>query len=193
MQALARLRGQVVRMRATPETRAEDALDLVDEALQLVEALRVECGSLQQRCVSLEAGIAQRDREAHELLDAAPPLIVTDSTGTIVDVNRAASALLGRSTPRLKQELLLHFFDDRAAFGELVRALSSAAPPADAVLRVRPRERAPFDAEITIARDPRSGGTRWLWFLARVSGPQTSARTIAPRPDAPPPSHQGRN
>ena len=162
-------------MRANSAATASDALDLTDEALGLIDTLRSECGGLEKRCVTLETQLREYDADVRALLDLVPTaLIVTDTTGIILDANRAAATLLGRSTPRLKHELLLHFFDDRAAFTQVVKSLSMAvtSAPAKVALKLRPRERAPFHAEISFARDPRQGELRWLWFIGRITEPQ---------------------
>ena len=193
MHTLARLRGQMISMRANSATTASDALDLADEALQLIDTMRVELAALEQRRLALQAEIGHHERESQAMLQVIPVAIVgTDAQGRIVQANRAAADLLGRSAPRLKDELLLHFFDDRTAFTELVQALAPAGGAERAALTLRPRERAPFEAEITIVPDPRQGEASWLWFLGRSSDRQTPGRTIvAPttgrashRPDA---------
>jgi PAS domain S-box-containing protein len=186
MLALARLRTQAARMRASSATvRAEDALDIADAALGLLDQLREASGALQHHAAGLERQLRTHDRETRALLDLAPvPLITTDVGGTIVDVNAAAAKALGRSAPRLRGELLLHFFDDRAAFSELVRGLTGAVTPQGGVMRVRPRERAPFEAKVVLAEDPRAGEPRWLWFLEKVSAGETPARMFVPPPSA---------
>lgn len=168
MHTLARLRGQLVRMRTKSDSKAAEALDVADQALQLVDTLRGECAALEKRCITLEAQLGEREGNLRAFLDLLPAgVIVTDSAGMIIEANRAAAQLLGRSTPRLKQELLLHFFEDRAGFTKVIRSLSGGADPATVTMRVRPRERAPFDAEITMAPDPRTEERRWVWFLGR--------------------------
>ncbi len=191
MHALARLRGQMARLRERTDARVADALDLAELALGLVEDVRLECAALQQRCAEAERQARNAEAETRTLLDLAPlPLVTTDSCGMIVDANRAAARLLGRSAPKLRNELLLHFFDDRAAFTALLRNLPTVLDPQPARLQLRPRERAPLIVEITRARDPRSGDDRWLWFLARLSAPPDAVRTTVHRspeePSSPP-------
>jgi PAS domain S-box-containing protein len=154
-------------------------LDLADEALQLIDTMRAELSALDQRRLSLQAEIGHHERESQAILQVIPiPIVSTDAQGRIVHANRAAAELLGRSAPRLKDELLLHFFDDRTAFTELLQALAPAGGAERTVLKLRPRERAPFDAEITIVPDPRQGEESWLWFLGRSNDRQTPGRTI---------------
>ena len=190
MHALAKLRAQMVRMRASASTSAADALDLADEAVQFIDTLRGEVSTLEKRCESLRAEIGFHEREAQAILQVMPlAVVVTDPQGHIVDANRSAAELLGRSTARLKEELLLHFFDDRAAFSRLLQDLRAADDMARTTLRMRPRERAPFDADITIVRDPRQGEVRWFWCVSRPSARPTPGRTIVLPTAGPSPHH----
>jgi len=178
MNTLARLRGQMVRMRATASTTASDALDLAEDALQLVDTMRAELSALEKQRAGLQTEIGLHEHETRALLEVLPLAVVsTDRQGRIMDANRAASELLGRSVPRLKEELLLHFFDDRAGFSELLQRLGPAGDAERRVLKLRPRERAPFDADVTVVPDPRHSEASWLWFLGRSSDPQTTGRT----------------
>jgi len=190
MHTLARLRSQLVRMRNTTNTAAGDALDLAEETLQLIDTLRAELSASEKRRVTLQAEMGMHAREAQVLLQAVPmAIVVTDPQGRIEDANRAAADLLGRSTARLREELLLHFFDDREAFTRLVQGLPTVPSSERATLKLRPRERAPFDADITLVRDPRQGPTRWLWFVGRSTDRQTRARTIVLPTAEPAPHH----
>lgn len=186
MHALAHLRGRLVRLKETARPAAEDALALADESLQVVDTLRAECAALEKRCFTLETQIEAHDRDTHAILDVAPvAIVITDHGGRILHANSAATALLGRSAPRLKEELLLHFFDDRAAFTDVLRSAMSANAPIRTSLQLRPRERAPFEAEITLAPDPREGDARCVWFLGRAGeAPLTTRKRIGSAPDA---------
>jgi PAS domain-containing protein len=184
MHALARLRGQVVRMRENTALRAADALDVADAALALVDDLRQEGAAMRRRCTELEGELAAHRQDTETLLNLAPvAMITTDSAGTILSANRGASLLLGRSIPRLRHDLLMHFFEDRAAFADLIRTLDDDAQlPRQLGLRMRPHERAPFDAELRLARDPRAGVRCCLWFISRVSDPRKRADTVVRAP-----------
>ena len=177
-------------MRASPSTTASDALEVADEAFQLIDTLRAELSASEKRSVTLQAEMGAHARQAQALLQVVPtPIVVTDPQGRIEDANRAAAEFLGRSTARLKEELLLHFFDDREAFARLLRGLASTPSSERTTLKLRPRERAPFQADITLVRDPRQGATRWLWFLGRSTDRQTRTRTIVLPTSEHPPHH----
>jgi PAS domain-containing protein len=190
MQALARIRAKAARLRTSVKPEQEEALAILDEALEFADRMRAGCAAIQQRNSQLEARLRQHDAEVHELIDTLPPaLICTDVAGLIVDVNRAGAALLGLSQARLKNELLLYFAEDRAGFGDFVRTLPrSSGVAARASARIRPRDRAPFVAEMTVIRDPREGDDQWIWTFERVSGARMRGRTRSPGAAAPSPS-----
>jgi PAS domain S-box-containing protein len=189
MQALARLRSKAARLRAAAKAEPEVLLQALDEALALTDAIRTQSAMVQARNAELEAEAQRRDDEMRALLDALPyPIVYTDCAGQIMDVNPAAAALLGMSRTRLKNELLLHFVEDRAGFTDVIRALPRNGAALRATARVRPRDRAPFDAGVTVLRDPRASEQRWLWLLERVSVAQTSAGTPSAASGEPSPS-----
>ena len=172
MRELARVRAQAARLRATRGPRQDEAVTLIDDALQLLDTLRADCAALQQRCTELERRIAAREAGGRRLLDALPQAIVTtDSSGRIIDANRPACLMLARSRSKLANDLLLHFAEDRAAFSSLVREIPHAAAPLTACARFRPSERAPNEALLTELRDPRSDAAQWLWLISRHSQP----------------------
>lgn len=188
MQALARVRAKAAKLRAGAGAESE-AVALLDEALELTDAMRVECAGLQQQIIDLQSRLQQRARAAEELIDRMPAaLVLTDCAGLIADANPAAATLFGLGRAGLKRELLLHFAEDRSGFADLVRRLPHGDEPIRASARIRPRNRAPFDADITLLKDPRDGEDRWLWFFDRVSAVQSAARMRAPRAAAPSPS-----
>jgi hypothetical protein len=67
----------------------------------------------------------------------------------------------------LRETLLLHFFEDREAFSLLVQRMRSARDPIEIAMRLRPRERAPFDALVTVTEDPRCMEPRWVWCIEK--------------------------
>ena len=188
MQALAHLRAKAAKLRRGGGADS-DELTLLDEALQLTDAMRVECAALQQQIVDLQSRLDMQENEAQQLIDRAPAaLVLTDSAGIIADANRAAVTMFGLGKQGLKHELLMHFAEDRSGFAELVRRLPHGAEPIRANARIRPRNRAPFDADIILLKDPRHGDDRWLWFFDRVSALQSAGRMRVPREATPSPS-----
>jgi PAS domain-containing protein len=168
MRELARIRAEAGKLPSAKGGGEDPTVTLLDDALRLLETMRSECAALQQRCTELESRLAARVDAAHRLHDAMPqPIITTDSTGVILDANRAACAALARSRPKLVNDLLLHFVEDRVAFSGVVRELARATAPIVARARFRPPDRAPFGATVTVLRDPRVDPAEWLWLLSR--------------------------
>jgi PAS domain-containing protein len=185
MRALARVRTKAAKLRGG-RAGDSDACALLDETLELTDAMRVECAGLQQQILDLQGRLQMREREVQELIDRLPAaLVLTDGAGIIADANHAATTMFGLGRAGLKHELLLHFAEDRPGFADLLRRLPHGGEPIRAIARIRPRNRAPFDADITLLKDPREAGARWLWFFDRVSALQSAGRIRAPRAAAP--------
>lgn len=164
MRDLARLRARATRLRTRGSPRNE-AFFLLEQSLEVTDRLREEAAALRARCVTLERTLDQHDRELRVIFDILPvPIITTDGGGIIADANRAACVLLGRSVSALQRQWLLHFAENRAAFAVLLGEMPHATAPIRSRVRIRPQERAPFDADVTIA--PGVAGD-WLWFLER--------------------------
>jgi PAS domain-containing protein len=169
MRALAILRSRAARLHEeTAESPQGAAIALLDEALELADLLRIECARLEQKSVTLQ-------QRLERLLNVLPHAVVaTDGAGTIVEANRAAAALLARSALQLRGEPLIYLTENREDFSALIRRLSESES-LNARLRFRPYNRAPFDASITIVRDPDDSGNR-LWFLNRVAKPALASK-----------------
>lgn len=169
MQSLARLRARAARLRGRTSGDTADTLEVLDEALELTDAIREDCSRLQQRCSAFEQKIRDQEEASNALLERVPlAMVATDASGTIVRANRAAAKLLGRSAPHLRGSLLLHFFEDRPAFSGLLQRLPAEREAIELPFRFRPRERAPFDALITVIEDPRVDEPRWVWCIERA-------------------------
>lgn len=165
MRELARVRAQAAKLRRRPA--ADEAVELLEDVLLLVDALRIECAGLQQRCSELEADRRRSDEGMQKLLDALPgPIVTTDACGTILDANRAACLLLARSRAKLTNDLLLHFAEDREQFTSVIRELPLVESHQLPHARFRPKDRAPVDTAVTVVRDPRIESPQWLWVFA---------------------------
>lgn len=174
MRELARLRSQLTKLKTRTGSGHDETVALLEQSLDLTDRLRGEAAALEDRCAYLEDALGRRDANLHSLFDLLPTAIVTtDGAGIIVDANRAASALLGRSSAKLHNQLLLHFAEDREGFAGLVRKLPHAADPLQARMRFRPQERAPFEAEVLVTPDTRDSAGNWLWFLMRCEEART--------------------
>src|SRR5690349_18054384 len=139
MRELARIRTQAAKLPPAKPGVEDPARLLLDDALQLLDAMRVECGALQQQCTELGSRLAARVDAARRLHDVMPqPIITTDAAGMILDANRAAATALARSRPKLVNDLLLHFVEDRVAFSGVIRDLPQATGPLVVRARFRP-------------------------------------------------------
>jgi PAS domain-containing protein len=168
MRALADIRARATKLR-TRAGKDDEEVALVEQALQLVEVLRTECAGLQHRCTELERQLKAGEQSGRQLFDALPDAIITtDASGIILDANQAACVALSRSRPKLTSDLLLHFVADREAFRGIVRELPrDSAATITIQARFRPTDRAPFDAIVTVIRDPRADSPQWLWHVSR--------------------------
>src|SRR5689334_7665827 len=100
MRELARIRAEAGKLPAATGGSEDPAAVLLEDALQLLETMRTECATLQQRCNELSSRLAARVDAARQLHDAMPqPFITTDSAGVILDANRAACTAVARSRP----------------------------------------------------------------------------------------------
>jgi PAS domain S-box-containing protein len=178
MQALARTRARAARLRAAARPDSDQVFAVLDDTLTLTDTIRAELAHQQQRSVDLAADAERARQDACALIDALPSALVqTDVGGRIVDVNRAAAALLGMSQAKLTNELLLHFAEDRAAFMDFVRELPRDGRTVSVTAQLRPRDRAPFHAGLTVIRDVRAGAPRWMWTIERISAVRSAPRT----------------
>ena len=147
---------------------SSETVTIIDRALELADVLRQNTAELHARCLQLERTVADRDRRLDEVLALMPmPVVATDRAAVVIEANANASSLLGRSTGRLRNDLLLHYAEDRARFSSIVQRLPSLSVPLDARLRIRPRERAPIDVNVIVAPDLRNDSGNYLWFFSR--------------------------
>jgi PAS domain-containing protein len=169
MRELANLRSDAAKLWKRVGDASPEGHDLVERALDLLERLRAEAAGLQNKCVQLERALQEcRDGSRH-FFDSAPiAALITDAHGIVREANPMAASLLGRSIGRLRDELLLHYAEDRDGFSEVVKGLREARLPAEHRVRMRPRERAPFEAAITIALDGHRAEQHYVWFIERA-------------------------
>ena len=143
----------------------------------------------------LEDDVRAAHARSDAVFDSLPMAVVTtDLQGVIQSGNRAAGTLLGR-THSLKDQLLLHYAEDRPGFAELLqRARASTADAVTSTIRMRPRERAVIDVTIAALPDARDTAQRTLlWFLRPEEVPPppavplraSSARRRSGPPDQP--------
>jgi PAS domain-containing protein len=169
MRELADVRLQAARL--GPVGPSSAGLDIAHRALDLADTIRAAAATAHQRCLALEAELAASEARMEAMLDMVPvAVITTNSQGAVLYANAAACALLARGKPTLKRSPLLHYAEDRDAFNAIVQQLTSATGPVAAATRLRPCNRAPVNANLTIVRDV-VDAARWHWFIQPVAPP----------------------
>jgi PAS domain-containing protein len=165
MREFATLRQEAAKLR--PRDGSDATIrDLLDRALQLADAIREDAAGCHQRCAALAAEVRAAHARVDTVFDNLPMAVVTtDLHGVIQSGNRAAAGLFGRSHT-LKDQLLLHYAEDRTGFTDLLQRARVSEEVVTATLRIRPRERAAVDVTIAALLDARDAdyGTL-LWFL----------------------------
>ena len=97
--------------------------------------------------------------------------VVTDTSGRILTASAEAATLLGLTPKGLVGRSLYLFFDrDRTAALRSARLAAAGQPGAPLHLRVRPRERRPLPARLSIHIDSGPAGStalRWTFEISR--------------------------
>jgi PAS domain-containing protein len=160
---LGRLRVRAAKLRRRPSGSAAYD-DVFNAALEMCEGLLRELAGSRVASDALTRRLNEEANAFARLFDHLPvAAIKTDRTSLILTANREAALLLNMSTKHLISRVFLHFAEDRAGFVRLLSDLSEEQPPRRAVLRVRPRERAPLNLTATILPQ---GPSTLVWFLA---------------------------
>ena len=151
----------------------DQVFELCDSVLQELAGARFEFDA---RTARLE-GEASRYAEAWtHLFDRMPvACIETDPNGIILRANTFAALLLNISAKYLDGRLLTHFSEHRDEFDELIRMLSRGGTRHRTSLAIRPRERAPFSAELLLMPSGANTANSWLWFLGETVQQGTSS------------------
>lgn len=165
MREFAILRQEAAKLRLR-ESADGTTRDLLDRALQLADAIREDAAGCHQRCAALSDEVRAAHARVDTVFDDLPMAVVTtDLHGVIQSGNRAAGVLFGRSHT-LKDQLLLHYAEDRTGFTDLLQRARVSEEVVTATIRIHPRERAALDVTIAAlldARDPACATL--LWFL----------------------------
>lgn len=140
---------------------------LVADSLDLAVALVRRVACLEADLERMHARLIDTDREWESLLDAIPiGCIVTDDDGFIVAANAVAAALLCVSGRSLAARHLILFCEERDRAVGLLRARRVGAVTDR--LRVRPREHAPIEVDVTVLPDHRANTRQLFWFFRRL-------------------------
>jgi PAS domain S-box-containing protein len=160
------------RAAAEPARRDEVLSETFQELHNMLEQLRVAEDQLSQQNEQLAAAHARADAERQryrDLFDFAPDAyLVTNAEGSILEANRAATALLRFPAEGLRHKPLIVFVaeQERCAFRDLLARLEQEPGVRDKELRIQPRGAPSFPASVQVAavRDVggRLTGLRWL-------------------------------
>ncbi|MCA1562200.1 MAG: PAS domain-containing protein [Acidobacteria bacterium] len=153
--------------------------DLLGDALKTCESLLFELAGARLELDRVVSNAKDDAADWNYLFDRMPvACVATDANGVIASANRSAALLLNLSAKHLGYRVLLHFFDRRDSFCQLLQSLSVEPPPVRASLGLRPRERAVVSTDVIVI--PRTPGdlTMWLWFL--MPGHAVNRRTLTP-------------
>ena len=157
--------------------------ELCDSVLQELAGARFEFDA---RTARLEGEASRYAKAWTHLFDRMPvACIETDPNGTILRANTLAALLLNMSAKYLDGRLLTHFSEHRDEFDELIRMLSRGGAQHRTSLAIRPRERAPFSAELILMPSGAESANSWLWFLGGAVQYGTSCpprRKNSPKP-----------
>lgn len=171
---VARARSRSSRARRASDVDSLEAL--IDDALTLSTVLIQKIGALQTDVEDLKSHLDDARRDWEQLLDAMPmPCIATDDSGLILVANAAAASLLRSSSRALSGRLLLMFCEQRDRATHLLDCARTNGT-ATATVRVRPRDHAPRDLQLTIVAHDRADTHGWLWFF-RSAGQLESGRS----------------
>jgi PAS domain-containing protein len=149
---------------------APAVMDLVDEALTFCVTMLQELAGAQLQQKRMQADVRRADVNLQHLFDRLPfAALITDSSGTIVNANRAAALLLNTSAKHLAGKLLLHFFDTREKFAATLQAATAGDMRVEETMTIRPKERAARGMTIVIVPESLEQTGHFFWFLTSSS------------------------
>lgn len=141
-----------------------------NELQRSLSELEIAVEELREQNTRLESARleAERERARWEALFELAPVayLLTDERGTIRNVNERASAILFISRRFVVGKPITHFVDGRRAefLSEVGRA-AGGNEPVTIDFTLRPRERAPHQARVTLRRFGLPDGSTGLWWI----------------------------
>jgi PAS domain S-box-containing protein len=161
------------------QKRTEQIQSMLEELQVMDEEVKAQNDQLRNTQVLLEA---ERIRY-QDLFDSAPDgYLVTDESGMILEVNRAALAMLGVDRKFARTRRLADFFStapQRATFHAAMASLDRATGPQIFEFCLGPGDG--FLAEVTaeVERSPRGTSLRVRWMIRDVTERKRSEETLA--------------
>ena len=154
--------------------------ELTDEALSACDSLLQQLAALQLERDRLRRELQAESKAWEHLFNVIPtPSALTDDSGLILSVNRAAGLFLNIGPERLKGRMLLIFAEDRAAFAALVHRLPVEKGSLRLTVTMRPRERKPVKATLSVMRAAPENSAVWLWFMVSTAAANATPALVA--------------
>ena len=176
-QEVSQLRTRAANVRRRPAA-PSDQDDILEQALHLCESLLRELAGAQLESDALTRRCDAQTAQWEHLFEQMPVACVeADADGVILKANRPAALLLNISSKYLKNRLLMHFAEDRAAFSGLLRTIVLERCALHKSFTVRPRERAPLGVDAIVMPTAPHEVSTWLWFLVPSERRQISPDT----------------
>ena len=163
-----------------PDSEREAKLSAI--LVSSLEELKVAEEELVERTetlANLRSELEQRVRGAYQLFALAPAcLLVTDTNGTILDVNRASQQLLKRDRDALERQPMSRFIgtDERRNFRDELKLVVTTEGVSDWRLRLlRPTASAlTVSATIRVVKPLMEGGLQRLFWSIRTLEPEAA-------------------
>ena len=140
--------------------------EILSECLATCDALLQELATSEAECHRLRNKVSEEQHGWQRFFDVVPmPCILSDAEGVILSANRAAALFLNVSAMRLQGRTLTHFILDRQKLAALLEDRTTDASILRASFRIRPREKAITEIDVTIVPDAGMNTDAWIWFL----------------------------
>jgi PAS domain-containing protein len=145
-----------------PATLLARSLEELSTALEEVRVAHEQIIENRARIEQLQEELRQQAARYWQLFDEIPqPYVVTRPDSTILEVNKAASALFNVSQRFLVGKTLSVFVcEERGRFLNDIARFASEGRSGELSFKLRPRERAPLDVTATVGGD--LAGLRWV-------------------------------
>jgi hypothetical protein len=132
----------------------------------LIGELVVDLQAAEREIATLRKEAASQRRRREDLLERVPlACVLTDASGTIVEINRRGVLELNASRGLTIGRSIELYFGDRAAAADLVSRLPDISGPVHAEATLKPRERRARPCRIVVQPASAASPPAWRWFL----------------------------
>jgi PAS domain-containing protein len=133
---------------------------LIDQLISTCDGIAADLAEVERELAEVQGELSQQVGEYEHFWEQLPiACVAADEKGRILSANPAAAAVLNVSVRSLPDRALILFVEDREDFQKLLAAARTQAGGVRTTLNVRPRERAPLEADVHVicrsAGDPR--------------------------------------